>query len=984
MGKRVTVWLLGVVLLLALLPADLAAQERRITGRVIRAGSDEPVPGATVVVVGGPRAEPVLTNNDGHFTLNVPGGEVRLAVHAFGYVRMEVMLGAGQSTVEVGLQQDIFRLDELVVTGQATTIERRSATTSVAYVSGEELSKVSSPSVLTAMTGKISGVNLQSNSGAPGGAVQIQIRGNSTILGAFDPLFVVDGVIYSNASIPSGRRLTNSGTAGGEDDAVNRVADINPADIASIEVLKGAAASSIYGSKAANGVVVITTNRGQTGAPRINIRQGIGFSAPLRLMESRVWTEDSAVARWGDGVRQYFQGNAAPYFDHSKAVYNNRRPSHETSANVTGGTDATRYFISGTIKKDQGIERNTGAGRQSLRVNLDQIFSPKIDVRLTSVYNRSENDQGWNNNCNSNGCHGYAMSYIPSFVDISKRGEDGSYINPSFVGVQSNPVQLTELGVNHEETNRFTGGMTLGWNAFESGQQNLRVVVGGGIDVFQQSNNVWTPNELYFEQPRAEPGTKVEGGGRSLFYNWNVNAIHNWNGSSWSASTSFGLQYEDQRLHTHQILTRNLLPGQQNVNRGTNITASENLVQDRTIALYASEALQFLDDRLRFEAGFRAERSSTNGDIDKYFVYPKVSTSYRFLDLVGQGSEVKLRAAYGETGNLPLFGHKFTNLNTPQFGGQRGLTISTTSGLSSVEPERKKEIEFGVDGNGLNGRLTWELTAFTHNTTNLLLQRVPAPSSGFSSQIFNGGKIRNSGVEVGLGFTPVQSGSTLWVVRGTFTRYTSEVVDLAGLPPFFPPSSGFGAALGTTYIEEGMPITQIAGFGLKPDSTRADKISMLGNSAPDFRVGLVNDLTFGPFNIGAVVDWQQGGTIINLTRYLQDHGKTSADWGTPEWEKRYKMRLAGTTLAYLEDASFLKVREVNVDYQVPSRFVDALMLGARDVSLGLAARNLFMWTKYSGLDPEVANFGAAAIRGNLDIAPYPPSRSFFFNISVGF
>ncbi|MBA4156799.1 MAG: SusC/RagA family TonB-linked outer membrane protein, partial [Gemmatimonadetes bacterium] len=953
-------WLFSVVLLAMAVPAALDAQDRRITGQVTRAGTGEPVPAAAVTVIGETRSQPVLTDASGRYSIAAPAGEVRLQVRAFSYTRAEVAVPAAATTMDIALQSDVFGLDEVVVTGQATSIERRSATTAIAYVSREEITRVAAPTLLNSLSGKVTGVNLQTNSGAPGGGIQMQIRGNNTILGAFDPLYVVDGVIYSNASIPSGRGFVNAAASTTlEADAVNRIADLNPADIASIEILKGAAASSIYGSKASNGVVVITTVRGQASAPRINVTQRVGVSTPLRLLESRQWTLDSAVVRYGEAARPFFEGNSNPYFDQYSQVYSNRSPSYETIADVSGGTENTRYYLSGSWKRDEGIERATGASRQGLRVNVDQVLGPTLDVKVSSVYNRSENDRGWNNNCNNFGCHGYAMAYIPSFVSFDRRNPDGTYVEPT-VGVQSNPLQLTELGVNHEETNRFTGGLTLGWNAFARGAQSLRVVAAGGLDGFDQSNDVWSPNDLFFERPQALPGESVESGGRSMFYNWNLNGIHNWEASRWTANTSFGVQYEDRRLNTFLIRTQNLLPGQRNVNQGTNITASENLTQERTFALYAQEALHLLDERLLLLGGLRAERSSVNGDVNRYHVFPKLSASYRFLDLLGAGSEVKLRAAYGETGNQPLFGQKFTNLGTPQLGGQQGITVSTASGFAGVEPERLKEIEGGIDGLALNDRLMWEITGFTRNTTNLLLQRVPTPSSGFTSQTFNGGKIRNNGIEVGLGYTPLRTASALWITRGTFTRYTSEVVDLAGLPAFFPAASGFGN-LGRTRIEVGKPITQLVGFDFDESGNRAATLSQLGNTAPDFRVGFTNDVRYRALNINAVLDWQQGGSIINLTRYLYDDGRTSEDWGTPAWEARYQGYLKGVIQPYIEDATFVKLREVAVSVDVPPSLVP-LNWGADRLSIGLTGRNLFMWTRYTGVDPEVANFGASAVR----------------------
>lgn len=282
----------------------------------------------------------------------------------------------------------------------------------------------------------------------------------------------------------------------------------------------------------------------------------------------------------------------------------------------------------------------------------------------------------------------------------------------------------------------------------------------------------------------------------------------------------------------------------------------------------------------------------------------------------------------------------------------------------------------------LNERLTAELTAFSRNTTNLLLQRVPEPSSGFTSQVFNGGKIENQGIEAAVGYTPIQSNTGLWVTRVSFTKYISEVKDLAGLPPFFPASSGFGN-LGRTRIEVGKPITQIVGFALNPDGTRGSTLVQLGNSAPNFRMGFTNDVNWGAFSVNFVVDWQEGGDVINLTQYLQDDGRTSEDWGTPEGVARYKGYTSGSIEPYIEDASFVKLRELSIGYDLPRSILSSLKR-VNNMRVSVTGRNLFMWAPYSGLDPEVANFGAAAIRNNLDIGPYPPSRSVFFNLTVGF
>jgi hypothetical protein len=504
-----------------------------------------------------------------------------------------------------------------------------------------------------------------------------------------------------------------------------------------------------------------------------------------------------------------------------------------------------------------------------------------------------------------------------------------------------------------------------------------------GLDAFQQSNDLWTPNELFTERSQSLPGESIENGGRSQYFNWNASAVHNYSVGGWSLGTSGGIQYEDRQLNTSRIRTQNLIPGERNVGQGTSTTGVENLTQERTIALYAQEEVRLLNELLLLQAGLRAERSSVNGDIDKFHVFPKVSGSYRIVDLIGPGSEIKPRIAYGETGNLPTFGQKFTTLGTPQLGGTQGFIVNAASGFADVSPERVKEIEVGIDGIALAGRLTWELTGFDRNTTNLLLQRVPAPSSGFTTQIFNGGKIQNRGFEAALALTPIERDDMTWVSRTTFTAYESEVKDLAGLPSFRPPLSGFGG-LGVTFIEVGQPLTQLVGFDYDANGERTATTVQLGNTAPDFRMGFVNDFTYRGINLSVVLDYQQGGDIINLTRYLYDDAGTSSDFGSEAYLARVKAQADGVMTPYIEDGSFVKLREISIGTNLPQRWIQGANLGVRDVRVALSGRNLATWTDYSGLDPEVGNLGSAAIRNNLDVAPYPPSRSIFLDISVGF
>jgi TonB-linked SusC/RagA family outer membrane protein len=975
----------GTILTLALaigFPQLAWSQTRVITGTVTVSGSAVPVAGA-IISAEGTTAE-TRSGNEGVFRLNVPPGDLTVIARAIGYKRVTRAVRANTDTVNFALERDVLQIEGVVVTGQATTIDRRSATTAVASVSGDAISEVAAPTIQNALVGRVSGVNLQSNSGAPGGGIQMQVRGNNTILGSFDPVYVVDGVVFSSQRISSGRgTISAAAFATAEDDAVDRVADINPENIESIEIMKGAAASSIYGSRAANGVVIIKTKRGQQGAARVNVRQQVGTFDISRTLESRRFTKDEAIEKYGDDVAHWFDGNSSPYYNHYKQVFDNNKPSYETAMDVSGGTPNTRYFIGGTWKHDEGIEPNTAFGRQNLRVNVDQSVGDKLELAVSTVFNRARHDRGWNNNCNNFACHGYALAYTPSFVNLKARDENGNFLPPDW-GIQANPVQTTQLAQNQEETNRFTGGLSGTYNAINTGRNSLRFVAAAGLDAFEQNNNLWSPNELFFEESQTLPGTAIEGDANSRLFNWNLNAIHNFAASAgWSLNTSAGAQYVEDYLNVSRITTTNLIPGQRNVGQGTNTTGTENLTKSRTIAFYGQEEVRLLSERLLVQAGARAERTSNNGDIDKWYVFPKVSSSYRLTNLIGAGSEIKPRIAYGETGNLPIFGQKFTTLNTPQLSGLNGFTVATGSGSPTVEPERVKEVEFGIDGLAARNRVTWELTAFTRNTTNLLLQRVPAPSTGFATQVFNGGKIQNRGFEAVLGLTPIERNNTLWITRGTFTQYTSEVKDLAGLPPFRPPLSGFGG-LGVTFIQVGQPLTQIIGRDFDADGKRTPTDVKLGNSAPDYKVGFVNELSYKAAHLNVVLDYQHGGDIINLTQFLYDDSGTPEDYGSKDWEYRMKGYDNGVMTPYIEDATYLKLREVSLGVNIPRRFLALGNVNLASARISLTGRNLVSWQKYTGLDAEVANLGSAAIRNNLDVSPYPPSRSFFLDISLGF
>ena len=997
MVTRIPLFTLALATLLG--AAAASAQQRQITGRVTSTVGGDPIAGVAVSITG--TALAVSTNAEGRYAIAAPAGPATLVFRRIAFKRREIQVAADQNTADATLEPDVFNLEAVVVTGQATGVERRNAAIATSVISGSEVTSIPAPAVDRALQGRVPGAYIQQNSGAPGGGTQIQIRGSNTVVGSADPLFVVDGVIVSNASISTGLfTVTASGNPQStrndgekQDDPVNRLTDVNPNDVASIEILRGAAASSIYGSKGVNGVVVITTNRGRAGKPRANIVQRVGFSELQRGYDTRVFDTTSAFdlyANSGDAaadaaakdlIRSYLVNGQLPTYDHMREVAGEKPINYETQLDVSGGAGETRYFLSGNLKGDGGIIANTGAQRQSLRANLDQAFSNRFSVAFSSAFNHTTTQRGFTNNDNNGASTTYGIAYIPGFINIEP--VNGAFPKPGITYLSSNPLQNIALGKNDETAIRFTGGLTATYQAVSSATHSLRLIGAGGIDFFNQSNQVFAPPELYFEANQTNPGVSTLGDADSRFLNWNFNAIDTYSPSSGSfkATTSLGVQWEDRQLGRSRIETQGLLPGQQNINQGSVVTPFQETTHERTIGLYAQEEWLGMSERLLLAAGVRAERSSANGDVDKFYYFPKAAGSYRFPNALGEGTDLKLRANYGETGNQPLFGQKFTTLQGGQvIGGSVGTIVGNVAGDPSIRPERTKEIEGGIDASFMRGRASLELSLYQRTTSDLLVPVTPAPSQGYGLQFLNGGKIRNEGIEIGAGITPVQQPNASWVFRTTFTSLKNRVLELnlpGGAQGFRPANAGYGLSFGEFFVQVGRPITQIIGVD------DVGNVISLGQANPKFRWAFSNQFNYHRASLSFLLDWQDGGVAQNQTLSLYDCNGLSADFSSPRGQGAYDAcNNTGDARPFVESTSFLKLRSASLSLDLPNNV--AAWFGARSARVSVEGVNLFTITDYTGYDPEVSNYGSQAITRNIDLGPYPPSRSFFFTIQAGF
>ena len=977
--------LLGFCLLSSLLATPALAQVRELTGRVTNQETGTAVAEATVSVDGTQIA--TRTGTDGRFTMNVPDGDQSLTIRAIGYKRQKVTAAAGTNLVDVVLEPDPFKLEEVVVTGQSTGIERQNLPNAVTTVGADELTRAPTGTLESALQGKIPGALIQQNSGAPGGGIQVNLRGVSTINASAEPLWVVDGIVVSNASIPNGQNAVSCAQCGGnphnQDNPTSRIADLNPEDIQRIEVLKGGSAAAIYGSKATNGVIIITTKRGQQGKPQFSITQRLGTTWKANSLGSRNFTTlaDALAAFNPDStVERLFNAANGQIFDNEDFLYGQHPLAYETDASVSGGTEQTRYYISGLLKNDGGIATNTGYKKQGLRVNVDQQLGRWLQLSANTNVLHSTSRRGLSNNDNSGTSPYMVFPFTPSFIDLrapSDIPEDQLVAAdfPTNPFQPSNPLQTFQFLKNDEDTWRILGTLTGRATVLTRPNHTWQLIAIGGADYFEQDNDLVSPPELQFEPQDGQLGTVVLGKSSNRNLNLSVNSNYTYAPGSGKYQSTFsaGVQYQDRVLNATQILARNLPSGQENPDQATSVTPFQDDQTVRELGFYGQEELLLMDRRLLLTAGLRADRTSNNGNTGKYFVYPKAAVSYRFLKPIGGLDEIKLRGAFGQTGNQPVFGQKFSPDSSGIISGLFGVFPSSSAGDVLLEPERQTEFEGGFDALFASGRAELNFTVYQRMITNLILQQTIAPSLGQETRTFNSdGRLRNRGVELSLNVSPVQNQSMSWLLRTTFFLNRSQIRSLGGIQPF--ETGGFGTSLGAFLLEPGKSATQIVGTE-----------GVVGDANPDFQMSFSSDLTYRRLSLGFLWDWKQGGDIVNLTEFLYDAAQNSVDYVEAGKKRQDLFNAGNNTKVYVQDGSYLKLREVTLAYNLPEAITRRLFGGtARYVRLTVSGRNLLRFTGYRGLDPEVSNFGNQAIARNIDVAPFPPSKSFFFGFDLGF
>lgn len=971
---------------------QLALAQFTAAGRVTDSDG-QGIYGATVAVLGGGGT---ATDADGNYKVKIAGESGVLVISYVGYKSVSVNVSATASTADVTLEEDFAGLDEVVVSGLATNLKRSNLANAVSSISSKELTGTTVQSTMDgALYGKLTGVNIISNSGAPGGGITVKLRGITTLNGNSQPLYIVDGVYYDNSFFAANTnfisKAAGQGSNANQDNPSNRVADLDPEDIERIEVLKGASAAAIYGSRAGAGVVIITTKRGRRdGSTEVNFSQSIGFQQQLHKLGVRQWDDAKVAASFGAAQVAVYDAAVAngKIYNYEDELYGNKGLLSTTRLSFNGGNDKIGYFAGVTRKSDEGIIKNTGYNKTSARLNLD--FSPATwaNFQIGMNYVTSSADRGYFNNDNTSTTMGVSFVSTPSWADLFPDA-NGNYPNNPYA--PSNFLQTRDQVTNNEKVNRLLGGGVANFLLWDNERNSLKLIMRGGLDQYTLETKSIFPRSLQFEKDgNGTNGASISSVATSKGTNIAGILVHTLNVGDRNTTfrTQLGLTQENlDQDYTNAVATQ-LIGTQTNVDQAGSIQASQAKLKQIDKGFFVQEEFN-LNEKLVATAGVRGDKSSRNGDPNKLYYYPKASLAlniHKWVDLGKTLSQLKLRAAFGQSGNFGPFGATYTPLVPVIIDGGTGSLIGLTQGNENIGPERQTEIEVGADLGFFNDRLTVEATYYIKSIKDLILQVNRPTSSGFTTGWQNAADLQNKGVELAVDATPFASKRFEWNTRVSFWLNRAKITRL-DVPAFN--VGAFGATLGTYRIDTLKSPTQLVGIGPNAQTgDKSDNFYVYGDAEPDFQLSWNNAVRFGNFEFNALLHWKAGGENVNLSTLLSDIFGTSPDYDKTNLDPsgaltngNYRLSQLGVSAkAWVEDASYVRVREVGLRYHLPA----SLFNNKAKITLGVSARNPLNFFKYSSYDPEVSNFGTDAISSNVEVTPFPSAKSYFFTLGATF
>lgn len=986
---------------------SFSQQNGKVTGKVTDS-SGNALPGVSVIVKG--TANGTITDTNGNYSLsNVP--ENSTLQFSFVGMKGQDIAVAGKSIINVSLIDDAIGIEEVVAIGYGT-VKKSDITGSISSISTEQILKVPTTDISRAIQGQATGVRVTQKSGQPGEDVLIRIRGGNSITGGNEPLFVIDGF-----------PVTTLGS------------DLNPSDVESIEILKDAASTAIYGSRGANGVILITTKRGKEGKISITYDGFVGVQS-LRKKLDLLGKDDfvklaNEVSRNDGGSDIYSAAEIArlPNIDWQDEVYNTAS-MHNHQLGFSGGSKNSRYFTSLNYLNQDGIIKNSGYERYSVRMNLDQQITEKLKFTTNLSFSNSTYAQGQYTSADGGGGIPFTTRAIPPIIPI--KDQDGNYTK--FTGVPwgaTNSVGISNELISLQANNRLIANARFDYEIISG----LHLNVNFGIDNTDGKNDYFAPPTISLGIPNGQASKSFS---RStsllnenlLTYTKTINNTHTFSvlgGLTWQTTRVENLNGSNYNFPSPSLENNSLQSGSGNKSVSTDLI-EYNLLSYLGRATYDFKSKYYLSFTGRYDG------SSKFGANDKYAFFPSGAIAWRVSKeeffQVPSVSELKLRASLGETGNQAIAPYQTLDrmgAGSIIFGGQ-SLTTFALSRFenASLKWETTLQLDLGLDLGLFENRVVFAADYYKKNTTNLLFNATLPPSSGFSSALRNMGEIQNNGFEIQVTSRNIV-GKFSWSSVLNLYANKSKVLDLGtdsnGQPiqkvdspiaggNWFPlflneaPFQLYGYNVIGIYetdadaLANGEPGKRAGDY--KIEDFKKDGIidsndkQQLTNLDPKISFGFDNQFSYKNFELSVFIIGSLGQDIVDeFAKYnLTVNGQINVYKDV--WEKRWTGPGSGgiymqpkstnstnnmdANSLWVQDGSFVKFRDIKLSYNLPQSLIKSIKMSS--LRLYVSTQNLITFTNYRGYDPE-ASWASSSVNG-WDRGVYPSTKSITVGINAKF
>ncbi len=1005
-----------------------ALQSKKVSGKVTDTAG-MPLPGVSVIIRG--TTTGAITDANGNYSiLNVPEN----AILQFSFVGMkpqDIVVG-DKAVIHVKLDEETIGLEEVIAIGYGT-VKKSDLTGSVSSIKTEDLQKVPVTSFDQAIQGRAAGVQVTQASSAPGGRVLIRVRGGNSLSSSNEPLYVVDGYPISAGT-----------SAGGSGAGQNPLATLNTSDIASIEILKDASATAIYGARGANGVVLITTKRGQIGKTQVTFDGYSGVQQvanKLDMMNAREFAELVNEARTNDGLTPSFPNNNDLYnfpdpsslgegVDYQDEIFRSAS-IHSYNLGISGGNESVRYAFGGSYFGQTGIVEGTDFNRASFRTNIDSKLSEKLTVSTNLTASHV-----WGNIGTSEGDGGNNAGVVNSAIlmppTVPVKQADGSYtqMNPTPGGSTiQNPVPIARLATNYQEIERLLGSVETTWKIIDG----ISLKVTFGTDMSSANRSVYWPKETV-NGFNANGSASQANRKMASYLNENILTYdRSFGDHSLNATGGFTWQtFHNQFFSAGATNFPTDIYGADNMDSGTTYSQPNSEKEQSQLASWLGRINYIYKGRYYLTLTGRADGSSKFGENNKWAFFPSVAAAWRiseedFMNASSVVSNLKLRASYGQTGNQDIANYqslaRMGTMNYP-FNG----VLNSGVGPNNIpNPDLKWETtsatDLGIDLGAFGNRLTLVIDYYYKKTTDLLWNISTPQTIGFSSIFKNIGSIENRGLEVSAG-GDIFAGKFKWNSQLNWSRNRNKVLDIPGYTPSVQGSLSGHLKVNGSWLEPGLPVgvwnllkydgvfQDQAQLDAGPRSSTNDKLGaarfidksnddkinytddrmIVGDPNPDFTFGWSNSFEYKGFDLSVYMQGSYGNDIINVQRAETN---VSGPWGNQRREILNRWTPTNTNT----NVSRARVTVDPLLLQSSWLIEDGSYMRVKTITLGytftglkfmsslrlyVTGQNLITLTDYSGFDPEVNSQGNSNLQMGVDYNAYPAAKAVMFGVSASF